>query len=71
MTKADRCEPAGTNYDELIELPADFPFPRLALNPAQMALAAILPSRHGMVGELLCATPPVRLAIARRARPRA
>jgi hypothetical protein len=60
MTRADRCEAAGIHHDELIELPPDFPFPRLALNSAQMALAAILPLRHGLSRELLACNDLLR-----------
>jgi len=62
MGKADRAELHGVDHDDLIELPADWPFPRLALNPAQMALAAILPLRHGLVRELLLCEDPRRVS---------
>lgn len=60
MSRADAAEPAGIDHDDLIELPADFPLPRLALNPPQMALAAILPLRHGLLRELLVHDDPRR-----------
>jgi hypothetical protein len=60
MARADACETAGINHDRLLDLPADFPFPRLALSPAQMALAAILPLRHGLLRELLVCDDPRR-----------
>jgi hypothetical protein len=60
MAKADRTERNGIDHDALIDLPTDWPFPRFALNPAQMALAAILRLRHGLLRELVVRDDPRR-----------
>jgi hypothetical protein len=60
MAAADRTERNGIDHAKLIDLPTDWPFPRLALNPAQMALAAVLRLRHGLIRELLIRDDPKR-----------
>ena len=60
MARADAFEARGVAHDTLVRMPADWPFKRLAGNPAQLALVAAMRLRQALQNRLIHGRDPRR-----------